>query len=326
MFCNREESTSFRKFNKSDKDRCWDNGLSFDNIVEISAYSVATWYHQRTGFACPGSRLSCDHRKFEKTGFFDMRLASDLIKAARKYLINGDTFVQLFHSREGQLGLILLCIAPVAFLYGDELLVTCAAGLDPQCLKWWKRLSQFSSPLLISICSPTICFCTFRPSKVKRKGLLWLIITISTGTTLAVAHPLKVIVGRARPHFLLDLGIEKWNWWTLSNDFHSFPSGHTITLFVLATSLSLLYPRFRGFYFLGGLFISMNRLLLLQHHLSDILGTAGITIIFTWYIGTFCLSSIKKMEGGRVCFLFGPCSEKFLHGDTLNRSEWSKLH
>lgn len=104
-------------------------------------------------------------------------------------------------------------------------------------------------------------------------------ITASQCLSVAFARISKVLFGRARPDIFLKKGIFGFHGLEWDHHYHSFPSGHTLTAFTLATSLSYIFPRHRIlFYFLAAL-LSLSRPLLLDHYLSDVVATASIGII-----------------------------------------------
>jgi undecaprenyl-diphosphatase len=93
---------------------------------------------------------------------------------------------------------------------------------------------------------------------------------LAAGAGIALFLWLKRFTGRKRPcHF------EPHCWATLlPPDQFSFPSGHTITAFAMAASLSAFYPELTiGLYFCA-LSIAASRILLGMHFLSDVLAGA----------------------------------------------------
>jgi membrane-associated phospholipid phosphatase len=90
------------------------------------------------------------------------------------------------------------------------------------------------------------------------------------GAGLAV-HLIKFAFGRARPNQSDDH--YPWNFYFFNHHwhFHSFPSGHSQTLFTVAIGFAFAFPKYRYlFYVLAGL-LAMTRVLLNQHFLSDVI-------------------------------------------------------
>lgn len=81
---------------------------------------------------------------------------------------------------------------------------------------------------------------------------------------------LKQLTGRRRP-----CQIEPHCWATLlPPDRFSFPSGHTITAFAVATPLSLFYPSLMAGVLFCAMSIAASRILLGMHFLSDVVAGA----------------------------------------------------
>lgn len=104
-------------------------------------------------------------------------------------------------------------------------------------------------------------------------------ITLSQCLSVAFARIFKVVFGRARPDTFLKKGIFGFHGFDWSHHYHSFPSGHTLTAFALATSLSFIFPRFRFTFYTFATLFSLSRPFLLDHYISDVIGTAAIGIM-----------------------------------------------
>ena len=95
---------------------------------------------------------------------------------------------------------------------------------------------------------------------------------LAAGTGIAIFLNVKKATGRKRP-----CTFEPHCWATLlPPDQFSFPSGHTITAFAVALSLSRFYPDLAIGLMFCAFSIAASRILLGMHFLSDVLAGAAI--------------------------------------------------
>lgn len=95
---------------------------------------------------------------------------------------------------------------------------------------------------------------------------------LAAGLGIAIFLRLKKATGRKRP-----TQFEPHCWATLlPPDQFSFPSGHTITAFAVAVSLSMFYPALAIGLLFCALSVAGSRILLGMHFLSDVLAGAAI--------------------------------------------------
>ena len=103
-------------------------------------------------------------------------------------------------------------------------------------------------------------------------------LNLSLITTGLITQLLKHIVGRPRPDYAsFDGGLE-FNFFNLNSEFHSFPSGHTSTIFVVALVASFLLPKLKYFFISLAGVIAFSRVVVGAHFFTDVLG--GITVSY----------------------------------------------
>ena len=96
--------------------------------------------------------------------------------------------------------------------------------------------------------------------------------TLAAGAGVAIFLGMKKAAGRRRP-----CAFEPHCWATLlPPDQFSFPSGHTITAFAVAVSLSHFYPDLLPGLLFCAVSVAASRILLGMHFLSDVIAGAAI--------------------------------------------------
>ena len=103
-------------------------------------------------------------------------------------------------------------------------------------------------------------------------------LSLSLIATGLITQLLKHIIGRPRPNYASFDGGLGFNFFNLSSEFHSFPSGHASTIFVVALVASFLLPKLKYFFISLAGVIALSRVVVGAHFFTDVLG--GITVSY----------------------------------------------
>ena len=96
-----------------------------------------------------------------------------------------------------------------------------------------------------------------------------------------VLHTAKLFLGRRRPRDDFEHGLYGFVYFTWSLQYNSFPSGHALTIFSIATWATALAPVLGPVWFALALYLGATRAFLAVHFPSDVAIGAGIGIIAT---------------------------------------------
>jgi lipid A 4'-phosphatase len=104
---------------------------------------------------------------------------------------------------------------------------------------------------------------------------------VSIAASGIVVDVLKFLFGRARPKLLFGESIYYFGGLGVGADRWSFPSGHSATIVALMTALWVLWPQHILFYILAAAIVSLSRVAVGAHYLSDVLAGALIAVLTT---------------------------------------------
>jgi undecaprenyl-diphosphatase len=125
---------------------------------------------------------------------------------------------------------------------------------------------------------------------------------------------IKWMVGRGRPFVGGEANAFNFSHFAGSEAYASFPSGHAVTAFALASAVSALWPRARVAMLLYAIVIAATRLVLLAHHPSDVVagalvGVIGAMFVRYWFAARRLGFAISR--DGTIVPLPGPSFERF---------------
>ncbi|MEI8300312.1 MAG: phosphatase PAP2 family protein [Chlamydiota bacterium] len=102
--------------------------------------------------------------------------------------------------------------------------------------------------------------------------------------TNALVRVVKVFFGRSRPDMLLTDGIYHLKMISFQRIFSSLPSGHAATIAAIMGFLAARHPRYALLYILGSIAISLCRVFIGAHYLTDILVGNFLGFYVSWMI------------------------------------------
>jgi undecaprenyl-diphosphatase len=156
-----------------------------------------------------------------------------------------------------------------------------------QVLPWLTHLGSYIAVIVFIL---VIWILTKQRKIVLRLLLLY-------GIQSGVLHGLKYLIHRQRPLFFLKMA-SKFSQGPGEILNPSFPSGHTVYAFMMATLLSFWFPRYRIIFYIAAGFIGWTRIYLDLHYPTDVIAGAllgyGMTKVFSLY---FPVSLTPEMPG-----------------------------
>ncbi|MAV82291.1 MAG: hypothetical protein CMI90_02355 [Pelagibacteraceae bacterium] len=168
------------------------------------------------------------------------------------------------------------------FIFFDTKLTLFFYGLNDPFKSFFHAITNFGNSLYY-FCITIILFFVFRVKKdtstlfknIYDLNLFTFYNLILSGI---VVQLLKHIIGRPRPKMLmLDHNSLDLNLFTFNSSFHSFPSGHTATIFSVVFVLYFIFPRVKKFILSFGIIVGLTRFIIGAHHFTDVIAGCGVS-------------------------------------------------
>lgn len=138
-----------------------------------------------------------------------------------------------------------------------------------------------SPPTQLLIWSCVLIYYLFIKKSVKYT-LMFYPLAASLILSNTLVRVIKVIVGRSRPHVFLSNGIYHLNMISFDRIFSSLPSGHATTIGCVMGFLAAKYPKKAFLLIVLCVILSLSRVFIAAHYLSDVLVGNFIGLYTAW--------------------------------------------
>jgi undecaprenyl-diphosphatase len=121
---------------------------------------------------------------------------------------------------------------------------------------------------------------------------------------------LKYMIGRARPRGFDTFGAESFTPFAFDSAHASLPSGHSATIFALATALAFLKPGLKWLFYGAAAFIASARIMVGAHYPTDVVAGA--------LVGTVAVYGLTRLLAARRwLFRYDSARRAILRGSRL---------
>ena len=108
--------------------------------------------------------------------------------------------------------------------------------------------------------------------------------TLAIIAAMFVTGVLKIAFGRMRPFMYEALGATEFRPFSLSDTFHSFPSGHTAAALAFLVSLGIIFPKIRALTWAASFLVALSRVAIGAHWPSDVVIGAAVGAAAAYFI------------------------------------------
>ncbi len=178
---------------------------------------------------------------------------------------------------------IYLLLGALIFLFFDYSISKFFYNINSQTKSLFETLTHFGDSLYFFV--PTILvWAVIKIIQNKNK----IILTISDISLFIFFNILfsgiavqifKHILGRPRPPMFHSYNLSSLDFFQFDSKWHSFPSGHTATIFAFIFCLIFLFPKIKNILITIAVVIASTRVIVGAHYVSDIFGGALVAYI-----------------------------------------------
>lgn len=184
----------------------------------------------------------------------------------------------------------ILLMAMMAFSYGliDRPVTLFCQDMNPevvQVFQWITKLGNSTGYIVVFFMLFVLFKYYLRWTIAANRALFLLAAVALSGLATDLIKPL---VGRLRPKLLFEAGLYGFEPLRIGYEYNSFPSGHATTVFALAASLALFFPRWRLPLFSFAAVVGFSRIIVGAHYLSDLMAGAYIGVMTVFALAIVC--------------------------------------
>ena len=201
---------------------------------------------------------------------------------------------------------IYLFLGVIFFLFFDYSISKFFYNINSQTKSLFETLTHFGDSLYFFI--PTIIiWATIKIIKNKNKILLTssdisLFIFFNILISGITVQIFKHILGRPRPSLFHSNNLSVIDIFNFDSRWHSFPSGHTATIFAFIFCLVFLFPKIKNILITIAIIIASTRVIVGAHYVSDIFGGALAAYITSILLrdNFFQKSKLFQIDDGNI--------------------------
>ena len=175
---------------------------------------------------------------------------------------------------------LFVCAAiVVSYFYVDLPLAIASRSFDTQIVSVFQVITRLGNAVWYLV-PAALLFLVFHYAWKKEQWARWCLFVFSTVAVSGLTTDLfKWLVGRWRPKAHLHDQLYGFDYFGVGYEATSFPSGHATTICAFCLAMTLLFPRYRLVWYVLAFLVSISRVIVGAHYLSDVLAGAYVAVI-----------------------------------------------
>ncbi|MCK9196233.1 MAG: phosphatase PAP2 family protein [Syntrophales bacterium] len=175
---------------------------------------------------------------------------------------------------------LFICAAIAGSYFFIDLPVAIASrSLDTQIVSVFQVITRLGNAAWYLV-PAALLFLLFHYAWKREKWARWCLFVFSTVAISGLTADLfKWLAGRWRPKAYVQDQLYGFDFFGMGYEATSFPSGHATTIWAFCMAMTVLFPHYRLVWYALAILVSISRIIVGAHYLSDVLAGAYVAVI-----------------------------------------------
>lgn len=195
---------------------------------------------------------------------------------------------------------LFICTAIAGSLFYVDLPVAIASRtLDMQIVSVFQVITRLGDSIWYLV--PTaLLFLLFHYAWKREQWARWCLFIFSAVAISGLATNLfKWLAGRWRPKAYVQDQLYGFDFFGVGYEANSFPSGHATTIWAFCMTMTVLFPRYRLVWYVLAILVSISRVIVGAHYLSDVFAGAYVAVITVILLMLVPFFRLERKPAGR---------------------------
>ena len=187
-----------------------------------------------------------------------------------------------------------------SFFYVDLPVAIACRTLDIQIVSVFQVITRLGDAIWYLV--PTaLLFLLFHYAWKREQWARWCLFVFSAVAVSGLTTDLfKWLAGRWRPKAYVHDQLYGFDFFEFGYEANSFPSGHATIIWAFCMAMTVLFPRYRLVWYILAILVSISRVIVGAHYLSDVLAGAYVGVMTVMLLKGHAYFRLKPIPGESI--------------------------